>query len=432
MKNNCNSLISPDKRGKHVPSTKLTEETLSKVTEFLDSIPKYRSHYCTNNKLYFHPQASQQKLFSYFKELNPNTKISIFKFSEIFKKYNVKIYVPKKDTCARCDEFNSKLKSVASASEIEQINEAKIKHQRDAELARQKLRDAEQKAINNDKVLCITFDLEKVHPLPYMNTSVAFYKRQLNFYNFGINDRKGNKGFMYTWTETSGKRGSNEILSCLLAFLTSRDLSNIDEIISFSDSCGGQNKNKNIIQFINHVCKIHNIDWCHTYLESGHSYLPNDTDFGKIEKKLKTYEWIFSEEQWINLIKKCNFNHTDMKNKFFDFSSKFTSIKKTTTNTKFQFLQLKEFRLNRTDELMSFKTSHSPDAQIQFVELNDDVNLEFEKLYQPHGIKLSRKKYDDIMYLMRFLPTAYIEEYRCLPHESDGESVADVQDFEYL
>lgn len=41
------------------------------------------------------------------------------------------------------------------------------------------------------------------------------------------------------------------------------------------------------------------------YLETGHSFLPNDTDFSKIECELKHYEQIYTVEEYMNIMKIC-------------------------------------------------------------------------------------------------------------------------------
>lgn len=41
------------------------------------------------------------------------------------------------------------------------------------------------------------------------------------------------------------------------------------------------------------------------YLESGHTFLPNDTDFSKIESQLKYHDRIYTAEEHSNVIKSC-------------------------------------------------------------------------------------------------------------------------------
>jgi hypothetical protein len=88
-----------------------------------------------------------------------------------------------------------------------------------AESARAELKMAESAARADSNVLTISFDMEKTQPIPFINTSVAFNKRQLWLYNLGINNRKDNTATMCIWTEPEGKRGSNEVASALYEFL---------------------------------------------------------------------------------------------------------------------------------------------------------------------------------------------------------------------
>ena len=56
------------------------------------------------------------------------------------------------------------------------------------------------------------FICKKKQPMPYLNTSVVYYKQQLWMYNLEINTRNSNKGFMCLWDETSGKKEVMKLL----------------------------------------------------------------------------------------------------------------------------------------------------------------------------------------------------------------------------
>lgn len=69
--------------------------------------------------------------------------------------------------------------------------------------------------------------------------------------------------------------------------MSSQALSQASHLILFSDACGGQNRNINIACFWLYI--VSNPDFSYTVVDhksmlSGHSYLPNDRDFGSIEK----------------------------------------------------------------------------------------------------------------------------------------------------
>ncbi|CAF4940641.1 unnamed protein product [Pieris macdunnoughi] len=106
-------------------------------------------------------------------------------------------------------------------------------------------------AKKKDDDMFLTIDLQQTMPLPKILTSKAFYLRQIWFYNFEIHVVTKNKEntFFCTWTEDVADRGSCEIASALLRFVDTNHNSNQkkDNLVIWSDSCAGQNKNFNMI-----------------------------------------------------------------------------------------------------------------------------------------------------------------------------------------
>ena len=68
MKSCQSSIVSPDKRGRHVPGNKKkhTQGTTDAISNFLNKIPKYTSHYSFSNRVYFHLTLSWKKLIAEF------------------------------------------------------------------------------------------------------------------------------------------------------------------------------------------------------------------------------------------------------------------------------------------------------------------------------------------------------------------------------
>lgn len=91
--------------------------------------------------------------------------------------------------------------------------------------------------------------------------------------------------FLYLWDETNGKKGSNEIGSCLLKYLEGLP-SHVRHVTSFSDTCGGQNRNRNtsaaMVYAIQKIDHLEIIDL--KFMESGHSYLEADSMHARIEE----------------------------------------------------------------------------------------------------------------------------------------------------
>lgn len=145
----------------------------------------------------------------------------------------------------------------------------------------------------------ITFDLQKTLPLPRIPTNVVFYKRQLWVYNLGIHSGSNDQAHCYVWVEGEAGRGSQEVGSCILKHVRER-LGNDDvkNLILWSDSCGGQNRNIKLTLMLKALLVDH--PTLQTiklrFLESGHSFLPNDTDFGRIECALKYHQRLYTPE----------------------------------------------------------------------------------------------------------------------------------------
>lgn len=195
-------LSSPDKRGKVTPN-KTSENIKERIKNFLDDILKYKSHYTNSDKLYFSPDLSRKILFNFYKEReiqNIHKLVSQPVFNNIFATYNIGLYVPKTDTCQFCDSTAMKLKTLEGEDKLE-CESARDKHHARAERALNSLREATARAKVGLSLLIFTFDMQKTQPLPRLNTSVVFYKRQLCVLNLGINTCHDNQGYMAMWCE---------------------------------------------------------------------------------------------------------------------------------------------------------------------------------------------------------------------------------------
>ena len=70
-------------------------------------------------------------------------------------------------------------------------------------------------------------------------------------------------------------------------------------LIAYSDSCGGQNRNINIVCLWLHIVsslEFSNKMIDHKFKVSGHSYLPNDRDFGGVEPARKRVSSLYVPE----------------------------------------------------------------------------------------------------------------------------------------
>ena len=108
--------------------------------------------------------------------------------------------------------------------------------------------------------------------------------------------------------EGIASRGSHEIGSCLLKHLREMN-TDAKHLILYSDSCGGQNRNIFIVHLLLHIiCSpeftISLIN--HKFMVSGHSYLPNDRDFGSVETARHQTQHLYIPQHWYELVRKAH------------------------------------------------------------------------------------------------------------------------------
>lgn len=228
-------------------------------------------------------------------------------------------------------------------------------------------------ARNMSTIECLTFDLEKTLPLPRIPTNVAFYKRQLWLYNSGIHSASNDIGHCYIWVEGEAGSGAQEVGSCLIKYIQTKLRPTVEHLILWSDCCGGQNRNIKIVLMLKALLNSHDTLKVITmrFLESGHTFLPNDTDFSKIETALKHYQRIYTAEEYISIIKKCKKRKPlqvyKMNKADFYSTEKLekntTNRKKFTDKTKVNWIKTKEIRIEKEKVFSIFMKPSLEDIQ---------------------------------------------------------------------
>ena len=85
------------------------------------------------------------------------------------------------------------------------------------------------------------------------NIGASYYKRKLKLQNLSIYDHATISGTCYTWTEDQMKTGPNEIGTAVYDWLLEQAKYGATEVSLYSDSCGGQNRNKYLVAMFIYV-----------------------------------------------------------------------------------------------------------------------------------------------------------------------------------
>lgn len=291
----------------------LPEETRSAIVEQINSFPHYVSHYRreTSQSLYLDPELNTSTMYRLFKQnwTNNHPDIeapSIKSYVKIFNSMGLKFKNLKSDTCKQCDKLQIQLK-VAKPAEKEAIDNIRTVHWDKAKALREQMKYDFETGRQNPKVQGICYDLQKTFNLPKATSNVFYYTRNLNMFNLGVHDGRTDRGFFHVWLENEAGRGAQEIASCLIKFLDENLQPEAEELIMWSDSCGGQNRNRLMCLMMHYWLSkqknLHRI--CLRFLLSGHSYNVCDSDFASVENVVKNKQEIFLPSEVVHIMEKC-------------------------------------------------------------------------------------------------------------------------------
>lgn len=354
------------------------------VKKHIDSFPRMESHYCRRDskKLYLNPDLSVAELYRLYtsnycteNQLVPVTK-SVFR--KIFKSYDPPLctYKPKKDQCSKCNQYRD-------AKDKSNLEESWKEHvRRKTEASEMKKEDMDKGKSDPENIRTITFDLQAILTLPFAGDCQIFYKRKLSLFNFTIYDSKKD-GYCYLWDETHGKKGSSEIGTCILHYLLKLP-ETVTHVISYADTCGGQNRNQHIAALL--LYAVNNINHLKTFdlkfMESGHSHLEVDSMHATIER-IRKHRKIYTPNEYALLIGLARRNPGPYKVEMMNFSdfldlqnlskSIVKNVTKTNDGDRVNWLKIKWLRFDKnTPYEIQFKYNLS-DLNFQLIDIRKCV-----------------------------------------------------------
>lgn len=202
----------------------------------------------------------------------------------------------------------------------------------------------------------MSFDCQKNLLLPKLPDQAAYYSRQCYMFNFTIcvgtskDIQCKENTFIYCWTEIDGFKGSNEISSCVHHQLCNTVFpTNVHTIRIFADGCGGQNKNQTMLGMLSKWLKDEAPMQINTvkviFPVPGHSYIPPDRVFGRIEKVVRRREVIVDPDEYIGIFE--NYGTVVRPQGFFDWKKSVCEVLKPPANWHFKFAPTKRFILHK-------------------------------------------------------------------------------------
>ena len=227
--------------------------------------------------------------------------------------FNLAFGHPATDVCATCTQHKLRLKNTAIGTDDRTLQIAQyILHRRRARTFYNKLNP------RCPDSLTIFFDVMENLCLPKTAIGQAYYSRQLYLYVFVIVLHTGERSeqsldnvLLYIWREHQGSKDSDIIASAVNHALKHKFAARLEAVKTlriFQDSCFGQNKNMAMMSMLMNLASKRNknnplVTEYHFPIR-GHSFLPADRVFGRIEQDVRKKESILLPSEYISILKK--------------------------------------------------------------------------------------------------------------------------------
>lgn len=294
-----------------------TQAKMDCIVKHITSFKCRASHYGrrgTPGRKYLPVDLSVARMHELYCQDENNIPVKYHYYYAIFvTKFNLSFGSPATDVCSKCVQLKVRITSDIPTAEKRTAAAELILHRRRAYAFYQQMNQI----VENELTLC--FDMMKNLVLPKTAIGQAYYSRQLYQYVFCIVEHNGKgsdqmkeKVIIYTWLESENKKDSNLIASALTHALTSpqspllEQLEHCNKLRLFSDSCAGQNKNVTVLAMLfNLRRKLYpRLEIQFTFPIRGHSFLPADRVFGRIEKDIRKKDVILHPEEYTTIMNK--------------------------------------------------------------------------------------------------------------------------------
>jgi hypothetical protein len=296
----------PERRGgsRFNPENEKKKDLIRKHIEQFRCAQSHYGRSKTPNRLYLAAELNINRMHKLLEDQHPDADVKYSMYRSVFiNEYNLSFGHPRTDVCSTCIKLKQQLLLESDVNKKKEIATTKNLHLSMAKQFFKKLNDVE-----DNGTVTIAFDLMQNQALPKSPVGEAYYARQLWQYFLGIvRHRASDKTqcrddvLFYTWSESQGGRGANEIGSALVHYLRHKLPDGTRHVKLYSDNCAGQNKNFSNLAMLQAIAAEQNLTITWHFPVRGHSYLPADRAFGRVEIILRRHETILLPSEYFTV-----------------------------------------------------------------------------------------------------------------------------------
>lgn len=332
--------------------------------------------------------------------------------------YNYGFGRPRTDVCGKCEEMQVKI-SIEKNRTLKASLETDLKlHKARGKVFFSKLKEAAQISESEYDVESLCWDFQQNIPYPQLPVSEIFYLRQLWLFNFCVYSYKRKDGVMFSWPESEGNRGVNEVLTCLNIYIEKYVPQTVRKLHLFCDGCRGQNHNTYVINYFFSLVYSGRFDSIVLQFPvRGHSFLPCDRLFSVIEREKRRVEKVQSYTEWQNIISQ-RFTVEKMQHQhFLDYKKHYDGIFRKNfqqNKQKYQVTKYKVFRFSKNHKYeveVSELMSGALPKRFRLLQPNAKVTTVPEAHLYVQQLCIKDSKLTNVLSLVRYLDEDKREYY---------------------
>lgn len=385
------------------------------IISFLNTLKCSDLHNCvskTGPKRYLPPELNVKKLYKMFLSKNEGQKFGkewLFR-SVVTQKFCASFRTPQTDLCFTCYQLKRRIKLAES-------NEKKLKF-----MVEKRVHILKTKAFfsllkeTREDLFTLSFDCQKNHPLPKLPGESAYYSHHFSMYNLTIvqgssrNKISPTNVFTYCWSQEKFQKDSNLIASVLyhrLLTITFDELVTIKTVRIIANICGDKYRNSILVAMCsawlmsNAPAHIEQIELIFPVI--GHTFLPPNNVFTKIDKWVNKSKIILDPEKYIAIYNKMgSIVRVDEDCYVFDWKQEVETYFEGTWLWNFSLEKVKRFYLKRTssniDVLVRGECHYKNDKGTykKVTKKNVNVCMMNPNIIQPNEVHIKESKLKNI------------------------------------
>jgi hypothetical protein len=273
------------------------------------SFPVQVSHYASQEFRYLVSRLNVQKMFDFYKERYPDSKVSYKFYIKYFKdNFSLSFEQPQIDTCITCEKLMVKIRSPILPENAKRVASAEFMvHKRCGSKFYKAMEDCTEACQKDKLVLGLCFDYMQNLPLPKIPIQDVFYLRQLWVNVFCVHNMKTRKSVMYVYHEGVGtaRKGANEVCSCLYDNMKQNVPACVCDrnCIYFQMGMWGKIKNHTMICLCMAEVDTSMFDNVQQFFPvHRQSYNTCDRNFGLVKRVLRRVDHVYSVKEYVGFI----------------------------------------------------------------------------------------------------------------------------------